>query len=377
MGLNNGLKIANYVLIGLLVILLQGCIDSGSSSKNDEAITQIEKPKESPISYELLKIPPNDIQTPEGMVWVSGVQFTMGAKGGDPYALPREKPAHSVAVDGFFIDKTEVTNAEFQEFIAATGYKTVAERPIDWEEMKKQLPAGTPKPHDSLLQPGSLIFRKELEKVNNLANHSQWWEWKRGANWQRPEGPDSSIEGKENYPVVHVAYEDALAYAQWADRSLPTEAEWEAAAHGKLHGGIYSWGDDEDALNENANTWQGEFPVKNKPEDGYKFASPVSSFPSNSLGISDMLGNVWEITSDNYNTEYYAQIHEQGLQLNPKGSTVHFNPDNPYQNEKVIKGGSFLCNRSYCASYRISARMGMTLDSGSDHVGFRTIKRIN
>lgn len=363
-----------YILLfGILALF--SCKDQ---EKEESSLGQDNSPlKEEMVSAkDLVKEKPDSIDTPDGMVWVSGVKFTMGARDGDPYALPREKPAHPVAVDGFFIDKTEVTNAEFKEFVDATGYLTVAERPIEWEEMRRQLPKGTPKPHDSLLQPGSLIFRKELEKVDNLNNIAQWWEWKRGANWKHPQGPGSSIEGKMDYPVVHISYEDARAYCNWSGKSLPTEAEWEAAAHGKLPGGIYTWGDDEKMLNEEANTWQGEFPVKNIPEDGYKYASPVKSFPANSLGIFDMAGNVWELTEDNYNIEYYKMAIQQGELRNPTGSVTYYNPDNPYQKEKVIKGGSFLCNKSYCASYRISARMGMTLDSGSDHVGFRTVLRV-
>ena len=369
-------------IYSLVAALLLTCI---SACKNDKASDKINS--ENPVQKEetktqefddseLLKRQPDSVETPEGMVWVSGVTFTMGASPNDPYALPREKPQHPVAIDGFFIDQTEVTNAQFKKFTEETGYVTVAERPIDWEEMKKQLPPGTPKPHDTILQPGSLIFRKELEKVANLNDYSQWWEWKKGANWKHPEGPGSSIEGKDNYPVVHISYEDAQAYAKWADRELPTEAEWEAAAHGKMNGGIYTWGDDESKLTENANTWQGEFPVVNKPEDGFKYYSPVKSFPANSLGIYDLSGNVWELTTDKFNVNYYQEISGSGIQVNPKGSGTYYNPENPYQDEKVIKGGSFLCNKSYCSSYRISARMGMTMDSGSDHVGFRTIKRI-
>lgn len=332
--------------------------------------------KEIVSTKDLLREKPDSIDTPDGMVWVSGVEFTMGAQDSDPLALPREKPAHPVAVDGFFIDQTEVTNAEFKKFVKETGYVTVAERPIDWEEMKKQLPPGTPKPADSILQPGSLVFRKELENITNLNDYSQWWEWKRGANWRHPYGPGSSIEDKDNYPVVHVSYEDAKAYANWAGRDLPTEAEWEAAAHGKLHGGIYTWGDDEAELKKEANTWQGHFPDKNIPEDGYKYVAPIKSFPPNTLDIYDMAGNVWELTKDNFDVNYYKSALEEGEIINPSGSVSYYNPDNPYQKEKVIKGGSFLCNKSYCASYRISARMGMTMDSGSDHVGFRTVLRI-
>ena len=354
------------------LIVLSSC-ENEKKKVEERAASEVKAASE---EHKLLRKKPADVEVPEGMVWVSGIEFTKGAKEGDPYALPREKPAHPVAVDGFFIDATEVTNAEFKDFVEATGYITVAERPIDWEEMKRQLPPGTPKPHDSILQPGSLVFRKELESVDNLNNIAQWWEWKKGANWRQPEGPGSSIQGKDNFPVVHVSYEDAMAYAEWAERDLPTEAEWEAAAHGKMHGGIYTWGNEEEKLNKEANTWQGEFPVKNIPEDGHKYAAPVKSFPPNSLDIYDMAGNVWELTKDNYDVRYYESLVNKGKQINPTGSVSNYNPENPYQKEKIIKGGSFLCNKSYCASYRISARMGMTLDSGSDHVGFRTVKRI-
>lgn len=370
------MKIERYIII-LIGVLLFSCNDGKkknniSEHEEDSSLVGKNTTKE----HDLLKKQPDNIQTPEGMIWVPGVRFTMGANDNDQYALPREKPAHPVAVDGFFIDQTEVTNAEFRKFVEETGYVTVAERPVDWEEMKKQLPPGTPKPADSVLQPGSLVFRKELENITNLNDYSQWWEWKRGANWRHPYGPGSSIEAKDDYPVVHVSYEDAIAYATWAGRDLPTEAEWEAAAHGKLPNGIYTWGDDESKLNEEANTWQGHFPDKNIPEDGFKFAAPVRSFPPNSLDIYDMAGNVWELTKDNFDVNYYQTALEQGELINPRGSATHYNPDNPYQKEKVIKGGSFLCNKSYCASYRVSARMGMTPDSGSDHVGFRTVLRI-
>ena len=374
------LKLSIYPIL-LFSLLLFSCKNEAEkkesqTNENQQSVKQTSAEVNKINPEDLLKQQPEEIEAPEGMVWVSGVKFTMGATDDDPYALPREKPAHPVAVDGFFIDQTEVTNAQFKKFVGETGYVTVAERPIDWEQMKEQLPPGTPKPPDSVLQPGSLIFRKELKNITNLNDYGQWWEWKRGADWKHPQGPDSDIVGKDNYPVVHVAYEDALAYASWVGRDLPTEAEWEAAAHGKLHGGIYTWGNDESKLNEEANTWQGEFPVKNIPEDGYKYAAPVKSFPPNSLNLYDMAGNVWEFTKDNFNSRYYQDALQQGELLNPKGSTTYFNEDNPYQKQKVIKGGSFLCNKSYCASYRISSRMGTSMDSGTDHLGFRTVKRI-
>ena len=310
---------------------------------------------------------------PEGMVWVETKTFLKGAKSSDLFAMPREKPAHLVTVDGFFIDATEVTNKQFEKFVKATNYITVAERKIDWEEMKKELPPNTPKPHDSILQPGSLVFNKNIDAVVTMNNYFQWWTWKIGANWRHPSGPNSTLEGKDNYPVVHIAYEDALAYCKWANRSLPTEAQWESAAQGTNENAIFTWGNDVNKLNSNANTWQGVFPIKNESKDGFEYLSPVKSYPPNSIGIFDMTGNVWELTSDLFNVNYYNQLELSKPIINPRGAKIAFNPNHPYQKEHVIKGGSFLCHASYCASYRISARMGTSFDSGSDHVGFRTI----
>ncbi len=319
---------------------------------------------------------PTKVQAPDNMVWVEGKTFLQGAKESDSYAMPREKPAHQVTVDGFFIDATEVTNEHFKAFVDATGYVTVAERPIDWEVMKKELPEGTPKPQDSVLQPGSLIFNKNVNAIADMHNYGQWWTWKIGANWKHPQGPESTIDGQDNYPVVHVAYEDALAYCNWANRRLPTEAEWEAAAQGNNEDAIFTWGNNPESLNKMANTWQGTFPTLNKPVDGFEYLAPVKSYEPNSIGIYDMSGNVWEMTSDYFNINYYQSLKDSSKPTNPKGATKAYNPDNPYIQERIIKGGSFLCNASYCASYRISAKMGMSPDSGSDHTGFRTVATI-
>ena len=310
---------------------------------------------------------------PEGMVWVETKTFLKGAKSSDLFAMPREKPAHLVTVDGFFIDATEVTNKQFEKFVKATNYITVAERKIDWEEMKKELPPNTPKPHDSILQPGSLVFNKNIDAVVTMNTYFQWWTWKIGANWRHPSGPNSTIEGKDNYPVVHIAYEDALAYCKWSNRRLPTEAQWESAAQGTNENTIFTWGNDLNRLNSNANTWQGVFPTKNDSKDGFEYSSPVKSYPPNSIGIYDMTGNVWELTSDLFNPNYYNQLELSKPILNPTGAKKSFSPSNPFQKEYIIKGGSYLCHVSYCASYRISARMGTSYDSASDHVGFRTV----
>ena len=313
------------------------------------------------------------LTTPEGMIWVESKSYTKGAKNNDRYAMMREKPSHEVYVDGFFIDATEVTNNQFRKFVDETGYITVAEREIDWEEMKKSLPTGTPKPHDSILQPGSLIFNDQLKMVDNMENYFQWWRWQRGASWKTPNGPGSNIANKGDYPVVHISYEDAKAYCKWANRRLPTEAEWESAAQGNYINAVFTWGNEVDLLNSNANTWQGNFPVKNDSIDGFKMIAPVKSFPPNSIGIFDMIGNVWEITDDLFNVNYYSELSSETELKNIKGATSCYNPSNPYETQYVMKGGSFLCHDSYCASYRISARMGVSIDSGSDHTGFRTV----
>lgn len=311
---------------------------------------------------------------PEGMVWVPGGTFLQGAVPQDKMAMPHEKPRHKVTVNGFFMDVSEVTNAQFARFVKATGYVTTAERAIDWEELKKQLPRGTPKPHDSILRPGSLLFRKTATSVTNLRDVSQWWQWTTGANWRQPQGKGSSIKGKENYPVVHVSFADAQAYCVWAGRRLPTEAEWEFAARANKPDVIYFWGNDTADLAKKANTWSGEFPVTNNAADGYERSAPVKFYPANGLGLYDMAGNVWEWTSDWYNTTYYKELSTlNAIANNPAGADKAFNQYNPRVQEKVIKGGSFLCNASYCASYRLSARMGTDPASSLEHVGFRTV----
>lgn len=315
---------------------------------------------------------PRDLEAPAGMVWVPGGLFEQGAIAEDAQAMAHEKPAHPVFIDGFFMDKTEVTNGEFSKFIEATGYITMAEREISWEEMKQQLPRGTPKPADSMLQPGSLVFNKPKGNVTDLHDFGRWWVWKVGANWKQPNGPGSSVEGKEDHPVVHVAYKDAVAYCEWSGRRLPTEAEWEFAARGGKKNSKFSWGDDENALTKMANTWTGEFPVNNTEADGYEDIAPVASFPSNGFGLYDMAGNVWEFTSDYYDPQYYRKL-PPGVADNPQGPESAFKGYNPNLIAKVIKGGSYLCHASYCASYRVSAKMPQTLDSSHGHLGFRTV----
>jgi formylglycine-generating enzyme required for sulfatase activity len=308
-----------------------------------------------------------------GMVWIPGGIYDMGASDSDRMALSHEKPKHTVKVDGFYMDETEVTNAQFSRFIEATNYITTAERPVDWELIKQQLPPGTPKPHDSLLLPGSLLFKKTKESVPNLYDFSQWWRWTNGANWKQPEGKGSSIDGKDNHPVVHVSYEDAMAYCHWAGRRLPTEAEWEFAARGGKRDKIYFWGDLTDKLSSYVNSWEGEFPVDNTQADGFEKSAPVKTYPPNGYGLYEISGNVWEWTSDWYSSQYYQYCKENSITNNPKGPNEAFNPNNPYIDERIIRGGSFLCNASYCASYRVSSRMATDPNTSLEHLGFRTV----
>lgn len=309
----------------------------------------------------------------EGMVLIKGGTYEMGGDTKD--ASPDELPKHKVHVNSFYIDTTPVTNAQFRAFVEATGYVTTAEQKPDWEEMKKTLPAGTTKPPEEALVPAGLVFKKTSGPVS-LADYSQWWEWVPGADWKHPEGPESSIVGKDNYPVVQVSWYDAIAYCQWAGRRLPTEAEWEYAARGGLQNQPYPWGSE--GLNEGkpkANTWEGNFPYLNTKKDGYEGLAPVKSYPANGYGLYDMSGNVWEWTNDWYDSQYYKNLENQ-VSENPKGpekSTDLMNGNIP---QKTVRGGSFLCNASYCSGYRVSRRMRSSPDTSLSHTGFRTVKEI-
>ena len=306
---------------------------------------------------------------PPGMVLVGGGTFSMGAAGS--HALPREFPVHPVQVHSFYLDTTEVTNAQFRAFVAATGYITVAEKPIDWKTLELQLPPGTPEPAPADLQPGSLVFTPP-PAVYGLDNWSQWWSWVPGACWYAPEGPGSNLDGREQHPVVHIAYRDALAYAEWAGKRLPTEAEWEWAARGGRSDVIYPWGtQDVNTGIPMCNFWQGRFPIDNTVTDGYFATAPVAQFPPNAFGLYDMAGNVWEMVSDWYDPAYYGTLPTDSAVINPSGPERPYNPEAPYTLPTVIKGGSFLCNDAYCASYRVSARMPLELDAATNHTGFR------
>lgn len=308
-----------------------------------------------------------------GMVLIPGGTFEMGAD--NEQASEDEYPKHKVTVDSFYMDITEVTNAQFQQFVNATGYITTAERKPDWEEIKKTVPPGTPKPADSLLIAASLVFKSSNGPVD-LNNYSQWWSWVAGADWKHPEGPRSSIKGKENFPVVHVSWDDAMAYCKWAGKRLPTEAEWEYAARGGLNNNIYPWGNEHVSVGApKANSWEGKFPYSNDQRDGFFKYAPVKTYNCNRYGLFDMAGNVWEWCSDWYDHNYYQTI-ANNTTVNPKGPQRSYDPQDPYTPKRVLRGGSFLCNDSYCSGYRVARRMKSSPDTGLEHTGFRCVKDV-
>ncbi|HEX2741740.1 MAG TPA: formylglycine-generating enzyme family protein [Rubrobacter sp.] len=312
--------------------------------------------------------PRGETASVRGMVRVPGGAFLMGSN--DFY--PEERPVHRVAVEGFWMDQHPVTNAEFHAFVEDTGYVTVAERQPD--------PADYPYADPSLLVPGSLVFRKPRGPVD-LRDYRAWWEYAPGASWHRPEGPGSTLHGREQHPVVHVAYEDALAYAAWSGKELPTEAEWEFAARGGLEGATYIWGDEfapEGRMM--ANTWQGRFPWQNLKIDGYEGTSPVRAFPANGYGLHDMAGNVWEWTSDSFAPHPAEQAKSsccvpRKLQANSSKQSHITNQPGGHSPRRVVKGGSYLCAPNYCLRYRPAARQGESVDTSAHHIGIRCVVR--
>jgi formylglycine-generating enzyme required for sulfatase activity len=303
------------------------------------------------------------------MIWIEGGRFRMGSE--DFY--PEERPVQTVEVSGFWIDPTTVTNAQYAAFVAATGYVTVAERPLD--------PAEYPGVPEENLVPGAMVFYPTAGRVN-LNDYSNWWRWVPGASWQHPLGPESTLEELGDHPVVHIAYEDAEAYAGWAGKALPTEAEWEYAARGGLDGKPFVWGDEHfPGGRAMANTWQGEFPWQNLLQDGYARTAPVGSFPPNGYGLYDMAGNVWEWTSDWYVARRPEDTAKAccGPPVNPRTTSPEASYD-PLQPQiriprKVLKGGSHLCAPNYCLRYRPAARQPQMIDTGMSHLGFRCVVR--
>ncbi len=315
---------------------------------------------------------PAPAKAPAGMVWIPGGEFSMGAN--DPpdmddvgmHATKDARPVHRVYVDGFFMDATDVTNAEFAKFVKATGYVTVAER----KPRAEDFPGAPPEN----LVAGSVVFAPPDHPVP-LNDHMQWWSYVPGANWRHPLGPGSDIKGKDNYPVVQVAYEDAAAYAKWAGQRLPTESEWEFAARGGLSGKPFVWGDEFRPHGKwMANTHQGHFPDQDTGEDGYAGIAPVAKYPANGYGLYDMAGNVWQWISDWYRPDYYQQLAMAGtVARNPQGPDSSFDPSEPGQPKKVHRGGSFLCTDQYCSRYIVGTRGKGEISTGTNHLGFRCV----
>ncbi len=301
------------------------------------------------------------VAAPPGMVWIPGGEFTMGSEDG----LPDERPTHRVRVSGFFIDATEVTNAQFRAFVDATGYVTTAERPIDVEELMRQAGPGAERPAPELLVPGALV-------LDATQSTGWWWKWQPGASWRKPDGIHALDAEHDTHPVVQVAWDDAVAYCEWAGKRLPTEAEWEFAARGGLEGVRHTWGAEKNPGGAHmANIWQGRFPEQNLVEDGFSGTAPVKSFPANGYGLFDMSGNVWEWVSDWYRRDTYAK--REGVSVDPLGPDSSYDPQEPNSPKRVNRGGSFLCSDNYCIGYRPSARMKSSPDTGLFHTGFRCV----
>jgi formylglycine-generating enzyme len=353
-----------YVLIGAAILFVCGGIGFAAAKLL------------SPATHVVVE--GDGVRGPKGMVWVPGGDFLMGSD--HKLAQKNEGPAHKVRVDGFWMDRTHVTNAQFAEFVKATGYVTTAERKPDWESLRVQLPPGTPKPSDAALVPGAMVFVGTDQPVP-LDDYSQWWTYVPGADWRHPQGPRSNIEGKENHPAVQISYEDALAFAKWAGKRLPTEAEWEFAARGGLEQATYAWGDEFAPKGQPmANVWEGKqrrFPIVSAKAGGAEGTSPAGTFPPNGYGLFDMTGNAWQWVADWYRADYFKQQTARGAVNNPRGPGDSYDPDDrgvPIDAPKrVTRGGSFLCNVDYCLSYRPSARRGTDPFNPMSHLGFRLV----
>jgi formylglycine-generating enzyme required for sulfatase activity len=300
-----------------------------------------------------------------GMVWIPGGEFTMGSDQADDQHK-EERPGHRIKVGAFWMDATEVTNAQFARFVAATGYVTESEKDLD--------PRAFPNaPSPELLKGGALIF-KHTAGVNpfqcGAGGDLPWWKFTVGANWRHPEGPGSDLKGRDRHPVLCLTYKDAQAYARWAGKRLPTEAEWEFAARGGLSDKKYVWGDEERPNGKIlCNHWQGKFPATDTGEDGFKSVAPVKSFPPNGYGLYDMAGNVWEMCEDWYGPDYYKVSPKDG----PIGPAIGHDPEGTGYGQHVLRGGSWLCDEGYCFRYRATARVGLDTLTSTNHAGFRCV----
>lgn len=363
-------------LLALSAIILASAAASVRGRAADAAAPAVKAPAAAAEATFAPTVPnktPAPGPAPEGMVWIPGGEFSMGCQdvslvpGCGSDAMRDARPIHRVAVDGFWMDKTEVTNAQWEKFVEATHYRTIAEIPPTHE----QYPTAPPEN----LVAGSTVFTPTPGPVP-LTDMFQWWRYQHGADWRHPEGPATSIKGRENYPVVHIAYPDAVAYAKWAGKRLPTEAEWEFAARGGRTGALYPWGNEKKAGDKwLANTYQGTFPVKDTGLDGFAGIAPVAQFPPNDYGLHDVAGNVWEWCSDWYRPDYYQQLAAAGgVARNPQGPAASFDPTEPNEKKRVHRGGSFLCSAQYSTRYIVGSRGKGEISTASNHLGFRCVK---
>ncbi|HEY7303972.1 MAG TPA: formylglycine-generating enzyme family protein [Bryobacteraceae bacterium] len=366
----------NLLIILFAILLIFATSWALSSRRHATVIPQsmAEEAQETAVTFgpTIANTAPAPGGAPEGMVWISGGEFSMGAQ--DPpdhddvgmKATIDSRPIHRVYVDGFYMDKTDVTNAEFAAFVKATGYVTIAER----KPRAEDYPGAPPEN----LVAGSVVFSPPDHAVP-LNNHFQWWDYIHGANWRHPLGPASDLKAKDDCPVVHIAYDDALAYANWAGKRLPTEAEWEFAARGGLAGKPFVWGDEFRPHGKwMANTHQGHFPDHDDGEDGHVGITAVAQYPANGYGLYDMAGNVWQWTSDWYRPDYYKQLAAMGgVARNPRGPDSSFDPSEPNQPKKVHRGGSYLCTDQYCSRYIVGTRGKGEPSTGTNHLGFRCV----
>lgn len=355
-------RLATWASIAALACLTPGCsngpaVEPAAQADAKPTATTPPPPTATPTPTADPGPPPGD--APAEMSWIPGGPFWMGS---DDPQFGDANPVHRVSLNGFWMDRHEVTNRQFAEFVEATGYQTVAERPIN--------PADYPGADPNMLDPGSIVFNPPAERIP-LDNSYAWWKWQKGACWNHPEGPGSSIDDKMDHPVVHVAFEDAEAYAKWAGKRLPTEAEWEYAARGGLDRKDFAWGEDRHPDGRPmVNNWQGPFPVTDEGKDGFVGTAPVGSFPPNGYGLVDVSGNVWEWCADWYRPDYYRYSPE----FDPKGPDSSHDPLEPGAKKRVQRGGSYMCSDEYCVRYRMGSRGKGSIDSGSPHIGFRCAK---
>lgn len=373
------IKLLVCLIVSAIAVVVASVYDTGSSPRQTPEVSD-----SSPVSEEggragfaptILNTTAAPSPAPEGMVWIPGGEFSMGSDSeseslcGMPGTTRDAQPIHRVSVDGFWMDSTEVTNEQFARFVEATGYVTIAEQ----KPTQAEFPTAPP---ENLIA-GSTVFTPTETPVP-FDNYFQWWNYVPGADWRHPTGPDSNIAGREKYPVVQVVYEDAVAYAKWAGKRLPTEAEWEFAARGGTAGDTYVWGQElKPGGKFQANIYQGEFPLMNGDtgEDGFRGIAPVAQYGKNPFGLYDMAGNVWEWTSDWYRADYYQTLLEQGgVARNPQGPDTPYDPAEPTEKKRVHRGGSFLCTDKYCTRYIVGTRGKGEVRTGSNHVGFRCVK---